>query len=320
MIHRVDQCFAGNNRDWNTAMSMDKSPFVSVIIPVYNDSDRLKLCLEALEKQDYPGNRFEIIVIDNASKEPVKPVTDQFERVILLHESQPGPDVARNTGLASAKGEILAFTDSDCIPYPDWLTRGVNKLLENPDAGLVGGRVDVFPQDENHLTWAEYYELAFAFPTKDNINSHHFMPTCNMFTTRKVFDQVGLFDPDLKTPGDEEWGQRVYSHNLPLIYDETVAIRHPARRSLKAISKKTKRITYRFVGLLRERSTGSIYTNPRFLRRLFILPVPYEWKRISRSKLSFTNKLKVVVVVTWVRTIRAYEMVKASFMPQERLW
>ncbi len=299
---------------------MTTLPFVSIIIPVYNDSDRLKICLEALENQNYPDNLYEIIVIDNASKEPVKPITDLYERVILIHEAQPGPDVARNTGLKVAKGKYFAFTDSDCIPYSDWLSKGIQKLLEHPEAGLVGGRVDVFPQDEKSLTWVEYYESVFAFPTKLNITAHHFMPTCNMFTTRAVFDKVGVFDPDLKTPGDEEWGQRVHSHDLPLIYDEATAIRHPARRTYAQLQKKIKRITYRFVGLLRDRSERSVYLNSRFLRRLFILPVPYEWKKILGSDLNLINKFKVTMVVIMTRTYRAYTMIRATFTPLERLW
>lgn len=295
-------------------------PFVSIIIPVYNDSARLKLCLEALEAQDYPDDLYEVVVIDNNSSEPVAPVTGPFARVKLVHESQPGPDAARNTGLTNASGEYFAFTDSDCIPYPDWLRKGVEKLLANPEAGLIGGRVDVFPQDPNQLTLVELYESVFAFPTKLNITAHHFMPTCNMFTTRQVFDKVGEFDSDLKTPGDEEWGQRVHSHGLPLIYDDDIAIRHPARRTYAALHKKIKRITYRFVGLLRERSEGSVYTNTRFLRRLFILPVPYEIKKILGAKLGVVDKLKVTYVVIWTRAIRAYEMVRATFMPIERLW
>lgn len=301
-------------------MQNQSLPFVSIIIPVYNDSERLKICLDALEKQDYPSDLYEVIVIDNASKEPVAPVTDQFARVTRVYEASPGPDVARNAGLAVAKGQYLAFTDSDCIPYPDWLRRGVEGLLKHPDVGLIGGRVDVFPQDANAITIVELYESVFAFPTQLNIVAHHFMPTCNMFTTRQVFDKVGLFDPDLKTPGDEEWGQRVHAHGLELIYDPDLAIRHPARRTYAALHKKIKRITYRFVGLLRERTKGSVYLNSRFLRRLVILPVPYEIKKILGAKLGLVDKLRITYVVIWTRTIRAYEMVRATRLPIERLW
>lgn len=301
-------------------MTEQSLPFVSIIIPVYNDSERLKICLDAIEAQDYPDDLYEVVVIDNASKEPVAPVTDQYARVKLVYEGQPGPDVARNTGLAHAKGDYFAFTDSDCIPYPDWLRRGVRKLLENPEVGLVGGRVDVFPKDPHNLTLVELYESVFAFPTQYNITDHHFMPTCNMFTMRRVFDQVGEFDPDLKTPGDEEWGQRVHSHGLAQIYDNDVAIRHPARNTYQALHKKIKRITYRFVGLLRDRSEGSVFTNTRFLRRLFILPVPYEIRKIRGADLGLMDKLKVTYVVIWTRTIRAYEMLRATFLPMERLW
>jgi glycosyltransferase involved in cell wall biosynthesis len=301
-------------------MTTPTMPFVSVIIPVYNDLDRLKICLEQLEKQTYPAERYEIIVVDNASDNPVEPAMQPFPHVRVVHEANPGPDIARNAGLAVASGEILAFTDSDCIPYVDWLEKGVENLQQHPDCGLVGGRVDVFPQDPEKLTWVELYESVFAFRTKINITQYHFMQTCNLFTFKSVFDAVGEFDDSLNTPGDEEWGQRVHAHGFPLIYVDDVAIRHPARRTFKALHKKTKRITFRYIGLLGERYNRPPWLQYKFYKRLFIFPMPSEWRAVFNSNLSFLQKLKVLFVLFWTRCIRAFEMVHALLSQRNRLW
>ena len=104
--------------------------FVSVIIPVYNDSERLKLCLEALENQTYSKDLYEVIVVDNASEEDIKSIVGQFSQAKYTYESQSGSYVARNKGISIARGEILAFTDSDCIPASDWIEKGVANLFK----------------------------------------------------------------------------------------------------------------------------------------------------------------------------------------------
>ena len=101
---------------------------VSVIIPVYNDAERLKLCLDALARQTYPGDRYEVIVVDNGSQQDPELVTSRYEQVTLAHEACRGSYAARNTGLALARGDVLAFTNSDCIPAADWIEHGVARL------------------------------------------------------------------------------------------------------------------------------------------------------------------------------------------------
>lgn len=114
----------------------NQTPFVSIIIPVYNDNDFLKVCLAALTKQTYSKDHFEIIVVDNNSTEDVSQITNRFEQVTLTHESIAGSYIARNKGLSLAKGEIIAFTDADCIPQSDWLEKGIATLTQRPNIGL----------------------------------------------------------------------------------------------------------------------------------------------------------------------------------------
>ncbi len=96
------------------------TPFVSVVIPVFDDPDRLRTCLQALEHQTYPKPRYEVIVVDNGSARSVPPLVGQFGQARATYEMVPGANAARNRGISLARGEILAFTDADCVPARDW--------------------------------------------------------------------------------------------------------------------------------------------------------------------------------------------------------
>lgn len=182
-------------------------PFVSVIIPVYNDAERLEKCLAALENQTCPQDLYEVIVVDNASDESITRVVDKYQQTSATYEPEQGSYAARNKGITIAKGEIIAFTDSDCIPAPDWIENGVMALKNNPDCGIIGGRIKLFFRDPNRLTAVELYEDLTAFPQKRHIEINNFTPTANLFTHKVFFDKVGKFNYKLKSNGDREIGR-----------------------------------------------------------------------------------------------------------------
>ena len=217
-------------------------PFVSVILPVYNDAEALRHCLKSIRVQTYPKDRFEVIVIDNGStKDDPKAVVAEFPGYRCSVETKVGSYAARNKGMSLAGGEAFAFIDSDCIASPQWMEEGVRTLLSHPECGLVGGRVDVFAQDPKHPTSVELYQRITALQLKDWIE-WHVCGTCNMFVWPKVFDKVGLFNENLKSSGDFEWSRRVHDAGLKLIYNEKVSIQHPARRTWGQIIKRHRRL------------------------------------------------------------------------------
>jgi len=184
--------------------------FVSVIIPCLNDYNRLKKCLGILEKQTYPADAYEVIVVDNGASFSPDPGLLEFPHTKVIHEPRSGSYAARNYGIKRAKGEVFAFTDADCIPSSNWLENGVGKLLEKDNCGLVGGSIQVFFENDSHPTLAERFDKLTTFQQKQNIEKSHFSVTANLFTKKKVVEQVGMFDSDLKSGGDVEWGNRVY--------------------------------------------------------------------------------------------------------------
>lgn len=218
------------------------SYFTSVIIPVFNDSKRLIICLESLERQTYPKHLYEIIVVDNASEEDIKSVTVKFPQVKFCHESQPGSYAARNRGISVAKGEIIAFTDSDCIPSSDWIEQGVKTILSIPNCGLVVGRINLFFQNPDKPTPVEIFDKIQYLQQEKTLNTQHFGATANVFTFKFIFDNVGLFDSNLKSGGDRQWGERVFASGYKQVYTDEACVDHPARSSFSQLRSKVIRI------------------------------------------------------------------------------
>ena len=287
----------------------EQCPLVSVIIPVYNDAERLRRCLEALENQTYPADRYEVIVVDNGSDEPVAPAVTAFPHVRLAREATPGAYAARNTGLALARGEVLAFTDADCIPYPDWIEKGTARLLSEPGCGLVGGRIEVFPLDPDHPTAVELYELVNAFRMKDWIHRHHYAPTANVFTTRAVIDHVGPFDASLLAASDVKWGHQVHGHGYRLSYAGDACVRHPARRTFQEIRRQQAYYVAGDLGLIRQHTPPGGLADLFFVLDELMFPVRTVL-RIVRSGYSLPDVFKIVFVLAWVRGVRLWEKLR----------
>jgi glycosyltransferase involved in cell wall biosynthesis len=214
---------------------------ISVIIPVLDDGVRLGLCLAALERQDTSAD-FEVLVVDNGSSDDPASIVARYARARLLREPRRSSYAARNRGVACARGAILAFTDSDCIPARDWLRRGLARLNEGLGAQFVGGAVGTFAQTPSRPTAVELYESLHAFPQRDYVEKLGFSVTANLFVARPVFDAVGEFSSDLESSGDREWGERASAAGVRGIYAADVRVDHPRRRSLPELNRKAKRL------------------------------------------------------------------------------
>jgi len=291
-----------------------KPPFVSVIVPVFNDSERLRLCLQALQNQTYPQNLYEIIVVDNGSDEDTEGVVREFNSVILLHEKKRSSYAARNKGISFSKGDILAFTDSDCIPAPDWIEKGVINILNIPNCGLLAGKIIVFFKNPQRHTAVELYEATLAFPQKHFVEKMGFGATANTFMLREVINKVGVFNDKLKSCGDVEFGQRISSHGYKVAYADDTCVYHPARQTLRELYEKHSRIIKGQCDLLRIKHH---YPFLRLLRDLFIelLPPVVSITRICFDKRfkelnTLSQKLKVLSIFFIVRGIRIIERLK----------
>jgi glycosyltransferase involved in cell wall biosynthesis len=292
--------------------------FVSVIVPVFNDRDRLKICLEALENQTYPQHLYEVIVVDNASDdgEEVKALVARFSQSRATYEGCPGSYKARNKGVAIAKGEVLAFTDSDCIPAKDWIEKGVKNLQKYPQCGLIAGKIEIFFKDSSKVTPVELYESITAFPQKELLDKYNYGATANIFTFKKVIERVGKFDDNLKSGGDVEWGQRVAKFGYQQIYCDEVCVAHPARYSFAQLYKRTVRLAGGMYDLCEKKSSSARDRNKMYVMKLIqniVPPVNFWLKIFFQSNLkNFNQKLQVCWVMFLVRYISAGEMLRLT--------
>ena len=289
-------------------MFYSQSPFISIIVPVFNDLERLKLCLNALLKQTYPLEQYEIIVVDNDSEESLESLKSSFPHVKLTQELRSGSYCARNKGITLASGEVIAFTDSDCIPYPDWLEQGVQALLSHSNCGIVAGQVELFVQDPNHPTLIEFYEKVSAFPQEKYVKERQFGVTANLFTFKDVIDRVGQFNDTLKSGGDREWGRRVTHHGYQVIYADNVCVKHPARKTWKQLHTKIIRQTSGLLDINKLEENQSKFDD--FINWIaYLLPSPRIIKLIIKDTEinGIITKTKVIGVMLLVKITRFYE-------------
>jgi GT2 family glycosyltransferase len=213
----------------------DSKPRISVLIPVYRDWDRLCLCLNALRRQTLAASDFEVIVINNDTA----PLPEDFPHagVHWVHAPQGHSYSARNAGLAIAQGEVLAFTDADCEPDPNWLTAGW-QALQASTAALVGGRIGIAVTQRNVAT---DFDQAFAFRQAETVRNGHSV-TANLFVRHEVFDVVGPFNEQMQSGGDFELCSRAIRAGFQLVYAEHALVWHPARDSLTALFRKNRRV------------------------------------------------------------------------------
>jgi glycosyltransferase involved in cell wall biosynthesis len=233
----------------------EQAPRVSVIIPVFNQPLELAQCLAALERQTYPADLFEAVVVDNGSDQPLDDVTRRFAFVRAVREPTRGSYAARNAGILASRGEVLAFTDADCLPSADWLERGVTAVRSLPGPGMVAGKIELTFPDPDKRTAAELFEMVLGFPQQQFL-VWGFGATANLFTTRETVDLVGLFNHRLMSGGDMDWGQRLRGHGLPQEYGANVRITHPARRTLRQLWTKSLRVAGGFQQVAEQRGEG----------------------------------------------------------------
>jgi glycosyltransferase involved in cell wall biosynthesis len=211
---------------------------VSVIIPTYKDWERLNLCLLGLKRQSFPSDKFEVIIINNDPSEPVPEFLIEEGWKIIV-EKKPGSYAARNAGMRIAKGSIYAFTDSDCIPDPNWIKEGV-RALQSSKVSRVGGKITLFrPEDGSHFAFV--YEKYLAFQQERNVKVFKKSVTGNFFAKKHLFEQYGAFDETLMSGGDFYWNLRLSERGEKIIFADLAIINHPSRLSLTEIARKKKR-------------------------------------------------------------------------------
>jgi glycosyltransferase involved in cell wall biosynthesis len=211
--------------------ALPRSPFVSVIVCSYNGAKTLAACLESLSKLDYPA--FEVILVDDGSTDNTREIAARFPKVRYIHQPNHGLSQARNTGAAAAKGEIFAYTDSDCMADPDWLYYLVGTLLSGDYAGVGGPNVSPPAQNWIQACVAAAPGGPSHVLLTDTVAEH--IPGCNMAWYRWAFENAGGFDPEYHKAGDDvDFCWRVQQDGRVIAFSPTAIVWHHRRFTLRA--------------------------------------------------------------------------------------
>ena len=175
-------------------------PKVSVVVASYNGERTLKACLDSLARLNYPD--YEIVLVDDGSNDSTSQIALQFPTVrYFRHEKNLGLSVARNTGIAAAVGEIIAFTDSDCRADEDWLYYLVGDLIDSDFAGM-GGPNFLPPEDSLVAAAVMVSPGGPAHVMLTDRQAEH-IPGCNMAFYKWALAEIGGFDPIFHAAGDD---------------------------------------------------------------------------------------------------------------------
>ncbi len=219
-------------------------PRTSVIVPVYNGEFDIPELLGCLQAQTYPTERVKYILVDNGSRDASASLleTAASDGIIqLLQESHiQSSYAARNTGIRAATGEIIAFTDADCRPQPDWLS---NLILPFADKsiGVVAGEIMAL----SGRTLLEQHADRHNVLSQQHTLRHSFCPygqTANLAMRRQVLEQVGLFRPYLTTGGDADICWRIQRQtDWRLDFADKAVVRHRHRATFLEYHKQWRR-------------------------------------------------------------------------------
>jgi len=290
------------------------NPFISVIIPTYNDWDRLKLCIDALAKQTYNNEGFEVIIVNN-NPDDIPPKLYLPKNYRIINEGRPGSYAARNAGIKDAKGDILAFTDSDCIPNSEWLENSVIELQNGADR--IAGKIDLIFESEK-LNLIELYEDIFTF-RQDYYVTIGASVTANMITWKKCFETVGLFNDKLMSGGDIEWGKRANKYGYNIIFGKNCVIKHPARSNFKDVLKKIKRTSIGWIKYRKEHGDLDF----KWFYRGFHPPINKVFKVIKKNDLSIKTKLMLSMLLYVFKLFKTYNKIifylKDYFFAKKRM-
>jgi mycofactocin system glycosyltransferase len=209
-------------------------PIITVIIPTRELDGDLDECLHSIAAQDYPRERFDVIVIADGMEQNGRRPSAELDLELLTNPRRQGPSYCRNRGAAGARGEVLAFLDSDCVAGSSWLS-DIAACFAWDRVGAVGGYVDGY----GSKTALERYEKTFSplnmgkhvlFGADDRAN--FYVPTCNFFVRKAVYQEVGGLREDLHVGEDVDFCWRLRKRGYGLLYLPVGAVKHKHRPRL----------------------------------------------------------------------------------------
>lgn len=287
---------------------------ISVIIPTYRQWGFLQSCIDALANQSLPQDLFEVVIVNNDPADPAPETLRLMPNGRIVAEAAAGSYAARNRGITESRGDILCFTDADCLPTPDWLRQTLRCLEMEPSVARVGGEVIVTaPAASPDL--GILHERLFGFNQARYVRRGGWAATANMTARRSVFDAVGLFDATIYSGGDHEWGKRAAAAGQAIRFCAEAVVDHPARQGA-ALLTRTRRIAGGALAL-ELRSTSLWRLRLRMIlslpSRLF-LPLPQIRRIVREPGLSATTRWRLFALCYRLRLVVTAERFRLCFL------
>jgi GT2 family glycosyltransferase len=281
---------------------------VSVIIPARNAAATLSPLLRSLDAQTLEPERFEVIVVDNASSDGTAAVAASHGAKVV-HEPVANRSRARNRGVAAAAAPLYAFTDADCVADPRWLEALLGCA---PSAPLVAGAVEITVSENPNAL--ERFELLWRFGQQE-WTKQGWAATANLLVQRDAFDAVGGFDPAWRHIGeDADFCLRAGRAGYFLSYCSAARVNHPGERELRPFLGRffmhgysVNQARYRLgIGYRAWRHPLPAFVGDRALRQIGHSPNGFEqaeWRRMSRvARLGYAAR---VAGSFWAEIVRA---------------
>ncbi len=235
------------------------APRVSVIVPVRDGERELPALLDSIERQDMAREDFEVVVADNGSSDRSAEVARRWGASVVS-EREPGRARARNRATAAARGELLAFTDADCVTEPTWLTELTACLAHAP---LVGGEVRVAVGDPP--TPLDRLEALWRFRQRYWVTQEGWSATANMGMRRDAFESVGGFDASFRHIGEDvDICLRATAAGFAIGWCPRAVVTHPAETSLRTMFRRAAAQAHseRHLHLVHGREGGDHWRHP----------------------------------------------------------
>jgi len=204
---------------------------ISVVIPSYNSEQTIRKCLDSILNQSYSGP-YEAILVDSSNDSTPVIVSSFYPNVKLIHLGQKtDPGTARNLGVREAKGELIAFIDSDCIAAQDWLEN--IHFAHESDYSIVGGVVNNGNEDDDLVAWAGYMAEFREFLPEQTRREVMHIPTCNISYKKEVFDEFGVFRGEYYPQEDLMYNYNLWTNGVRLLLNPAIRVWHHHRSELK---------------------------------------------------------------------------------------
>ena len=198
-------------------------PSASVVIPAYNCEKTIVHTLNALQTQTIPPK--EVIVVDDGSSDQTAALIKTFPEVKYVFQDNQGPAQARNRGAEAASGEILFFTDADCIPELDWIEKALAPF-ENQQVAAVAGSYNI-ANSNDALARCIHREIIFRHERLMPLYPRSF-GSYNVAIRRRVFTQVGGFNPRYRHASgeDNDLSYRILKSEYKIYFERNAKVKH----------------------------------------------------------------------------------------------